>query len=102
MDDTRIALLSLGLLVVVLAIIIGSLVLVPSFTALLATLLAWANLAYLVGITFTRCFSRVGAAGMGMPSPPLRQQSVLRKAFLDRNGPTRYPAREFDAQGPPP
>ena len=54
MDDTRIALLSLGLLVAVLAVIIGSVVLVPSFTALLATLLAWENLAYLVGITIKR------------------------------------------------
>ncbi|MFP5516137.1 MAG: sugar tyrosine-protein kinase [Alphaproteobacteria bacterium] len=54
MDDTRIALLSVALLVVVLAIIIGSVIFVPSFTALLATLLAWANLAYLVGITIKR------------------------------------------------
>ncbi|WP_377810988.1 sugar tyrosine-protein kinase [Azospirillum sp. A29] len=54
MDDNRIALLSLALLVAVLAVIIGSVILVPSFTALLATLLAWANLAYLVGITFKR------------------------------------------------
>ncbi|MFC5304811.1 sugar tyrosine-protein kinase [Azospirillum picis] len=50
----RVTLMALGLLVVVLLVIVGSVVISPSFTALLATLLAWANLTYLVGITLKR------------------------------------------------
>lgn len=54
MEDTRTSLLALGALVVVLAILIGSAILAPSFLALLATILAWANLTYLVGVTLMR------------------------------------------------
>jgi len=53
-ENTRIALLSVGVLVVVLAILIGSAVFAPAFLALLATLLAWANLTYLVALTVMR------------------------------------------------
>ncbi len=54
MEDTRITWLALGLLAVALSIIVGSLLLAPALTALLATLGAWLNLAGLVGITLKR------------------------------------------------
>ncbi|WP_247872290.1 sugar tyrosine-protein kinase [Azospirillum sp. TSO35-2] len=46
--------MALGLLVVALLLIVGSVVVAPSITVILATLLAWLNLAYLVGVTLTR------------------------------------------------
>lgn len=54
MEDTRVTLLALVGLLVVLTILIGSAVLAPAFLALLATILAWANLAYLVAVTLMR------------------------------------------------
>lgn len=54
MEDSRITLLALGLLVVALVIIVGSVVLAPAVTVLLAAVGAWLNLAYLVGITLKR------------------------------------------------
>lgn len=54
MEDTRVTLMALVLLVVALAVIIGTVVLTPSTTALLATIGAWINLAYLVTITLKR------------------------------------------------
>lgn len=54
MEDSRITLLALGLLVVALVVILGSIVLSPSILVLLATVGAWVNLAYLVGITIKR------------------------------------------------
>lgn len=54
MEDSRITLLALGLLVVALVVILGSVVLSPAITVLLATVGAWLNLAYLVGITIKR------------------------------------------------
>lgn len=54
MENLRINLAAVGLLVVVLAILIGSAVFAPAFLVLLATILAWANLSYLVVLTFMR------------------------------------------------
>nr|WP_209874097.1 sugar tyrosine-protein kinase [Azospirillum soli] len=54
MEDTRVTLLALGLLVVALVVILGSVVLSPSTLVLLATLGAWINLTYLVAITLKR------------------------------------------------
>jgi len=54
MEDTRVTLLALGLLVVALVVILGSVVLSPSTLVLLATLGAWANLTFLVGLCIKR------------------------------------------------
>lgn len=54
MEDTRVTFLALGLLVVALVVILGSVILSPAITVLLATIGAWLNLTYLVGITLKR------------------------------------------------
>ncbi len=54
MEDTRVTLLAVGLLVVALVVILGSVLLAPATTVLLATVGAWLNLTYLVGITLKR------------------------------------------------
>ncbi|AWK85309.1 sugar tyrosine-protein kinase [Azospirillum thermophilum] len=54
MEDSRITLLALGLLVVVLVVLIGSLVISPVVTVALVALGAWLNLGYLVAITLKR------------------------------------------------
>ncbi|AIB11489.1 sugar tyrosine-protein kinase [Azospirillum brasilense] len=54
MEDTRVTLLALGLLVVALVVILGSVVLSPATLVLLATLGAWVNLTYLVVVTLMR------------------------------------------------
>ncbi len=54
MEDNRVTLIALGLLVVALVVILGSVFLSPATLVLLATIGAWVNLTYLVGITLIR------------------------------------------------
>ncbi|MGQ9367150.1 hypothetical protein [Azospirillum sp. A39] len=54
MEDTRVTLMALGLLVAVLAVLAGFVFAAPSALVLLATVGAWANLAWLLGVTIGR------------------------------------------------
>jgi hypothetical protein len=54
MEDMRVSLLAVGALVVALAIIASSAIFAPSVLVLLATIGAWANLTYLIGVTLMR------------------------------------------------
>lgn len=54
MENMRINLAAVGVLVVVLAVLIGSAIAAPAFLVLLATILAWANLTYLVYLSMQR------------------------------------------------
>ncbi len=54
MEDIRVTLLALVGLLVALTIIVGSAIFAPSVLVLLATLGAWTNLTYLIGVTLMR------------------------------------------------
>ncbi|WP_029008106.1 hypothetical protein [Azospirillum halopraeferens] len=54
MEDTRVTLQALALLLAVVVVLVGLVVASPSGLVLLATVGAWANLAWLLGVTIGR------------------------------------------------